>query len=78
CGDTGVAHVATALAVPSVVIFGPTSPAEWGPPISGPHQALWAGQTGGALAEEPFPGLLEVSVADVLAALADLPQRCQS
>lgn len=78
CGDTGVAHVATALAVPSVVIFGPTSPAEWGPPTSGPHRALWAGQTGDALAEEPFPGLLEVSVADVLAALADLPQRCPS
>ena len=78
CGDTGVAHVATALAAPSVVIFGPTSPAEWGPPTSGPHQALWAGQTGDALAEEPFPGLLDVSVADVLAALADLPQRCRS
>ncbi|MDP8987924.1 MAG: glycosyltransferase family 9 protein [Actinomycetota bacterium] len=78
CGDTGVAHVATALAVPSVVVFGPTSPAEWGPPTWGPHQALWAGQTGDALAEEPFPGLLDVSVADVLAALADLPQRCRS
>ncbi|MBW3644951.1 MAG: glycosyltransferase family 9 protein [Actinobacteria bacterium] len=78
CGDTGVAHVATALAVPSVVIFGPTSPAEWGPPASGPHRALWAGHTGDPLAEEPFPGLVEVSVADVVAALADLPQRCRS
>ncbi|MBW3609389.1 MAG: glycosyltransferase family 9 protein [Actinobacteria bacterium] len=78
CGDTGVAHVATALAVPSVVIFGPTSPAEWGPPASGPHRALWAGHTGDALAEEPFPGLLDVSVTDVVAALADLPQRCRS
>jgi ADP-heptose:LPS heptosyltransferase len=78
CGDTGVAHVATALAVPSVVLFGPTSPAEWGPPESGPHRVLWAGQTGDALAEEPFPGLLEISVADVASALVELPQRCRS
>ncbi|HEV2767596.1 MAG TPA: glycosyltransferase family 9 protein [Acidimicrobiales bacterium] len=78
CGDTGVAHVATALAVPSVVIFGPTSPAEWGPPASGPHRALWAGHTGDPLADERFPGLLDVSVADVVAALADLSQRCRS
>ncbi len=78
CGDTGVAHVATALAVPSVVLFGPTSPAEWGPPASGPHRVLWAGHTGDPLAEEPFPGLLDVSVTDVVAALADLPQRCRS
>jgi ADP-heptose:LPS heptosyltransferase len=78
CGDTGVAHVATALAIPSVVLFGPTSPAEWGPPESGPHRALWAGRTGDALADEPFPGLLEISVADVASALAELPQRCRS
>ena len=29
CGDTGVAHLATALGTPSVVLFGPTSPARW-------------------------------------------------
>jgi ADP-heptose:LPS heptosyltransferase len=32
CGDTGVAHLATAFARPSVLLFGPTSPAIWGPP----------------------------------------------
>lgn len=41
CGDTGVAHLASAYATPSVVLFGPTSPAAWGPPASGPHTALW-------------------------------------
>ena len=61
-----------------MVIFGPTSPAEWGPPAGGPHRALWAGQTGDALADDPFPGLLDVSVAEVVAALADLPGRCRS
>ncbi len=33
CGDTGVAHLATAFATPSVLLFGPTSPLLWGPPI---------------------------------------------
>ena len=31
-GDTGVAHLATAYRRPSVVLFGPVSPALWGPP----------------------------------------------
>ena len=31
-GDTGLAHLATAYARPSVVLFGPVPPAEWGPP----------------------------------------------
>ena len=36
CGDTGVAHLATAFGTPSVVLFGPTPPGEWGPPPTGP------------------------------------------
>jgi hypothetical protein len=31
-GDTGIAHLATAYGTPSVVLFGPMSPARWGPP----------------------------------------------
>ncbi len=45
-GDTGLAHLATAYARPSVVLFGPVPPAEWGPPADPRHQALWAGGDG--------------------------------
>jgi ADP-heptose:LPS heptosyltransferase len=75
CGDTGIAHLATALRVPSVVLFGPVSPARWGPPPDRPwHRALWAGRRGNPHGLVPDPGLLELDVADVLVALADLPQ----
>ena len=74
CGDTGVAHVATALGTPSVVLFGPTSPDHWGPPPDRPwHRALWAGRTGDPHGQEPDPGLLAISVDDVVQAVADLP-----
>jgi ADP-heptose:LPS heptosyltransferase len=72
CGDTGVAHLATAFGVPSVVLFGPVSPALWGPPANGFHVALWAGRTGDPHASRANPGLLEIGVPDVLAALDDL------
>ncbi len=45
CGDTGVAHLATALRTPSVVLFGPTPPAEWGPPPDRPwHRCCGRGE----------------------------------
>jgi ADP-heptose:LPS heptosyltransferase/uncharacterized protein YjbJ (UPF0337 family) len=70
CGDTGVAHLATAYRVPSVVLFGPTPPQEWGPPRGRPwHRALWAGRRGDPHASTPDPGLLAITVDDVLAAL---------
>lgn len=75
CGDTGIAHLATALRVPSVVVFGPTPPAAWGPPADRPwHRALWAGRAGDPHAACPGPGLLELRPIDVLAALSDLPE----
>ena len=73
CGDTGVAHLATALGRPSVVLFGPVPPAEWGPPPQPRHVALWAGRRGDPLAGEPDAGLLALGVDDVVAALERLP-----
>lgn len=76
-GDTGVAHLATALRRPSVVLFGPTSPAHWGPPSDRPwHVCLWRGGRGDPHGDRPEPGLLEIGVAEVLEALERLePQR---
>jgi hypothetical protein len=55
------------------VLFGPTSPAEWGPPRDRSwHRTLWAGGSGDPHAGEPDPGLLAITVADVLDAIADL------
>jgi ADP-heptose:LPS heptosyltransferase len=39
--DTGVGHLATAYGTPSVLLFGPTAPARWGPPADRPwHRVL--------------------------------------
>lgn len=67
CGDTGVAHLATALGVPSVLLFGPTPPRLWGPPPErGIHRVLWAGGHGDPHAERIDPGLLEIDEETVL------------
>jgi ADP-heptose:LPS heptosyltransferase len=74
CGDTGIAHLATALRTPSVVLFGPTSPALWGPPPDRPwHRAIWAGSQGDPHGDLPDPGLLAIDVDQVTLALTDLP-----
>jgi ADP-heptose:LPS heptosyltransferase len=70
CPDTGVAHLATAFGVPSVVLFGPVPPSEWGPPPArARHVALWAGRRGDPAGTVVDTGLLAISVADVTAAL---------
>jgi ADP-heptose:LPS heptosyltransferase len=78
CGDTGVAHVASALGTPSVVLFGPTPPSLWGPPASGPHQVLWTGTSGDPHADRPDPGLLAITVDDVLRAVDSAPRPAAS
>jgi ADP-heptose:LPS heptosyltransferase len=71
CGDTGVAHLATAFRVPSVVLFGPTSPETWGPPADrAEHRVLWHGTTGDPHADRPDPGLLAIDPAHVITELA--------
>jgi ADP-heptose:LPS heptosyltransferase len=71
CGDTGVAHLATAYGTRSVLLFGPTSPARWGPPPSGAHTVLWSGRAGDPHGHRPDPGLLTIDVDAVLAAAKD-------
>jgi ADP-heptose:LPS heptosyltransferase len=75
CGDTGIAHLATAFGTPSVVLFGPVSPALWGPPARPWHRVLWAGGVGDPHARDPDPGLLSIDVGAVLEALNHLPGR---
>ena len=70
CGDTGVAHLATALGTASVLLFGPVSPARWGPALDpGRHLVLWHGDgSGDPHADVLDPALARVTVAEVLAA----------
>lgn len=73
CGDTGVAHLATAFGTPSVVLFGPVDPALWGPPPhKRQHRALWTGRLGDPHGERPDPGLLEIDGDTVLDAAREL------
>ena len=71
--DTGAAHLAAAYARPSVVVFGPAPPEQWGPP-PGPHIVLTRPELrrGDLFAAEPDPALLGVRVQDVLIALREL------
>jgi ADP-heptose:LPS heptosyltransferase len=72
--DTGAAHLASAYAIPSVVIFGPAPPEEWGPPENGRHIVLTDARLrrGETFGSEPDPALLAVTVDDVLSGVASL------
>jgi ADP-heptose:LPS heptosyltransferase len=74
-GDTGIGHLATAYATPSVTLFGPMSPARWGPPDRPYHRAIWHG-TQSEPGDRPGPGvhpaLLAVGEHEVLEAAAEV------
>lgn len=74
CGDTGIAHLASAYRTPSVVLFGPVPAHRWGPPGDGPHLALSDDErrTGDPFADEPDAALLGVTVPAVLDAAAEV------
>jgi ADP-heptose:LPS heptosyltransferase len=78
-GDTGVAHLATALGTPSVTLFGPTPPTTWGPAVDlDRHTVLWHGDAatpGDPHAQELDPALAAITVDEVLDAAAPLLTR---
>ena len=71
CGDTGVAHLATAVGTPSVLLFGPVAPSQWGPAIDHDrHRVLWHGDgKGNPHGDEPDPALLRIDVDEVMSAV---------
>ncbi|QCU78077.1 glycosyltransferase family 9 protein [Citricoccus sp. SGAir0253] len=72
--DTGIAHLATAWCVPSVVLFGPVPPAAWGPAVDEDlHAVLWHGDPDAGPWGDPHgtaldPLLGRISAEEVLAA----------
>jgi ADP-heptose:LPS heptosyltransferase len=72
-GDTGPLHFAAGLGVPTVSLFGPTSPARWAP-VGARHQVLTGAICGcdgnAAHCTAARHCLEEISPADVLAALS--------
>jgi ADP-heptose:LPS heptosyltransferase len=75
CGDTGVAHLATALGTPSVLLLGPVSPDRWGPLLDRERHAVrWHGDgTGDPHGDAVDPALARITVREVLTALRGLP-----
>ncbi|GAB2969250.1 glycosyltransferase family 9 protein [Streptomyces pseudoechinosporeus] len=79
-GDTGLAHLATALGTPSAVLFGPVAPRLWGPPADPRHRALWHPGTdaperpGDAHGRRPDERLLRITVEEVVEAVRGLPE----
>jgi ADP-heptose:LPS heptosyltransferase len=74
--DTGIAHLATAWCVSSVVLFGPVPPARWGPAVDPDlHTVLWRGDPGADAWGDPHgqtldPRLDLLAVDEVLQAAA--------
>jgi heptosyltransferase-1 len=70
-GDSGPVHLAAALGVPVIALFGPTDPARNGPWGSGPVRVLRdpASRTSYRRSSEADPGLVRMRPVEVLAAL---------
>ena len=75
-GDTGPMHLAAALKIPVVAIFGPTNPARNGP-FGTPSIVLRSASsmTDHTRHREPEQGLLEITVGEVVAAARKLLQQ---
>jgi ADP-heptose:LPS heptosyltransferase len=80
-GDTGIAHLATGYRTPSVLLFGPTPPAWWGPLLDRHlHRVLWHEELFDTAPRrapragwrEPHPALAAITVEEVLAAVAEV------
>jgi lipopolysaccharide heptosyltransferase II len=65
--DTGAAHMAAAVGTPSVVLFGPGRPEQWGPIDRERHQVIDAWALSGRSAD-PVAALRQLAVEPVLAA----------
>jgi heptosyltransferase-1 len=77
-GDTGPMHLAAALGVPVVALFGPTNPARNGP-FSAKSIVLRSSSsiTSHARRHEPEEGLLEINSGAVVAAVRQLLGNCR-
>jgi len=76
-GDTGPMHLAAALRIPVVALFGPTDPARNGP--FGTRSIVLRNSlspTTHARRAQPDPGLLEISADEVVAAARQLLRSC--
>jgi heptosyltransferase-2 len=66
--DTGGMHLANALGVPVVAIFGPTNPIRTGPVFAAPHRILQppgCPPTGGGSLADLLPGTVAAAVSDL-------------
>lgn len=77
CNDTGVMHVAGALGVPTLALFGPTDPALWKPPSPAVRAARAPGRVDDARGPE-FGWLETITEDDAWTAWAGMPGRAAS
>jgi len=77
-GDTGPMHIAAALGVPTVALFGPTDPAKTGP-FGDIHKVIWHRQEARSRkrgrSRRNSPSMLAITPAEVAEALAEILQR---